>query len=986
MTKIKSKYLLSLLLSLAMAFSLIVTPAFAAGVVVVEDDTTYSDGTEAAVEEIGATDDAEAVTASTTVVAQIGTTGYDTLAGAINEAVSGDTVTLLSDVTLSDTLNIYKNITLDLGDYTIKSTASGKAVYTTQTLTIKAENGGIESSGGYAVLNQKGSGAGTLTISGGTYTSSADHAIYNLAGTVIIESGTISSTYSEKAGIYNTSGGTLTVKGGCASGVKYGIYSSGTVNITAGTVTGTAASSSYGVYLASGATATISGGEIKGYEGLRQASTASTVSEDDETTADVVISDGTFEGVTHAVNVSTTATISGGTFTATGTKEQYAVALYSTGATVIVSGGTFTGMYSTAWVYSGSGGSIKVADGCFVNEGTLTDSNSGDTALVRTVALAVAQIGSTCYASLADAFSSVSSGETATITLLCDTTTTSRIVVNGEKTITLDLGGKTLTGYGFNVLNGNLTVQNGTISDVSQPLNVYGGTDSTLSNYSVLTVEEDVTISGADWGICLFPDSSSSMLGYGAVINMYGTIINEEDSCGIFVSGNLGNSSETASAMAASSNASVVNIYGTITTGNQAVAMNGYAIVNVYDDAEITGSEAIGVKRGVLNVYGGTLTATGSYVDPATANYSGTESTGGAISVTSTYNYAGTIEVNITGGTIISTNGNALYIGHSGTSDTTTAYTTGIKVSITGGDFSTSGTDVDAVYVAEAEDDDDDSYTQSIISGGTYSTEVAAEYCADGYAPTSTTTTDADGNKVTTYGVTLFYLGVSNESSISVSASIASGYSTSTLYVKVSADNISSYNTSAYPTTSLTYTPDSTVDSGSYIFAGWYTLDGDGSYTAMNVFPKSVEDTTEATVYYAKFVDKNALKVYCYYTPKGATSSGPANNAWRFISSLESGNPQALLFKIGDTVSKVRTFYTSSSVGVTKTTYKPADFSSASQYVASYSVLDSTDSLTLYTVQSGWLTLDGTEVYGSAYIFDASGCTGATALSGTEQQ
>ena len=51
------------------------------------------------------------------------------------------------------------------------------------------------------------------------------------------------------------------------------------------------------------------------------------------------------------------------------------------------------------------------------------------------------------------------------------------------------------------------------------------------------------------------------------------------------------------------------------------------------------GSEAIAIKRGVLNVTGGTFTATGDAVkDPVTANNNGTEDTGAAISVTSTYN------------------------------------------------------------------------------------------------------------------------------------------------------------------------------------------------------------------------------------------------------------------------------------------------------------------------------------------------------------
>ncbi len=347
--------------------------------------------------------------------------------------------------------------------------------------------------------------------------------------------------------------------------------------------------------------------------------------------------------------------------------------------------------------------------------------------------VAVASITSgettTYYTTLSAAISAASSGDT--VTLLADTSMSSYFTVGDGKSITLDLGGHTLTAK-LNVINGNLTVKNGTITG-TQPLNVYGSTTDT-ANYSVLTVESDVTISEAYWGICLFPNSSNDKLGYGAVINMAGTITST-NGVGIFISGNLGNSEDTANAMAASDNVPVVNVTGTINTSGPGVAMNGYAVVNVSDYASITGQQAISVKRGVLNVTGGTLTATGNYIDPATANYNGTEETGAAISVTSTYNYAGTIVVNISGGTITSTNGNALYIGHSGSESSTTTYTTGLSVSVTGGTFSTSADDVEAVYIAEAVEGDAESYTQGIISGGSFSTQVDPSYCATGYAP-----------------------------------------------------------------------------------------------------------------------------------------------------------------------------------------------------------------------------------------------------------
>lgn len=56
-------------------------------------------------------------------VAQIGSTKYDTLEEALKEAKSGDTIKLLQNVALTDRVIISKNITLNLNDKTISSTA-----------------------------------------------------------------------------------------------------------------------------------------------------------------------------------------------------------------------------------------------------------------------------------------------------------------------------------------------------------------------------------------------------------------------------------------------------------------------------------------------------------------------------------------------------------------------------------------------------------------------------------------------------------------------------------------------------------------------------------------------------------------------------------------------------------------------------------------------------------------------------------------------
>ena len=89
--------------------------------------------------------------------ASIGNVGYVTLEEAIDAAVDGDTVNLLKNVTLNDTLGIDKDIVLNLGQYVITSPnvgadkeeaiqISGDGVNPTN-VTVKATTGGINVAG-----------------------------------------------------------------------------------------------------------------------------------------------------------------------------------------------------------------------------------------------------------------------------------------------------------------------------------------------------------------------------------------------------------------------------------------------------------------------------------------------------------------------------------------------------------------------------------------------------------------------------------------------------------------------------------------------------------------------------------------------------------------------------------------------------------------------------------------------------------------------
>jgi hypothetical protein len=256
------------------------------------------------------------------------------------------------------------------------------------------------------------------------------------------------------------------------------------------------------------------------------------------------------------------------------------------------------------------------------------------------------------YASLAAAISAAAEAGVDVVTMPQDVTLTETMNLDfAGKNITLDLGGNTLSGR-TNLKGGNLTITNGTVDGKEgQALNVYGSSTPGSENYSVLNIASDVTVKGK-WGVCMFGEQASGN-GYGSVINIEGTVIDSGNGA-VWVSGNLGNNIEE-------DMHNIINITGTVISNNDAgIALNGNATVNVLEGASITGNTAATIKRGVLNVSGGTIHSTGdAIIPPTTYNTNGTEMTGAGISMTSTYNGYGSMSVNITGGTITTSDPNA---------------------------------------------------------------------------------------------------------------------------------------------------------------------------------------------------------------------------------------------------------------------------------------------------------------------------------------
>ena len=343
-------------------------------------------------------------------------------------------------------------------------------------------------------------------------------------------------------------------------------------------------------------------------------------------------------------------------------------------------------------------------------------------ALIPSVAFAddtaVVKIGNEEYTSLQEAISAVSEGTdtTATITLLSDIELDAKLEIGiGNKRLTLDLGGKTLSGC-VNLVSGDLTVQNGTIKKSAkecQALNVYGSENKSDNVVSKLTLASSATVD-ADYGICVFSKDNRAMPSYGVMVDVYGKIV----SGGIFVNGNIHQTTGKESG-----GVPIVNVYdGAVVNGaneGQGISLNGDAVVNIHGGT-ITGCEAVGVKQGTLNIKGGTLTATGNKVDPAQANYNGTEDTGAAVSITGTYTTYSPITVDISGGTIKSNNNAALYLGHSKDKDTGNfkPFVKETKISVTGGTLIGANEDI---YIADLIGTDkvggENSYTKAVVSG-----------------------------------------------------------------------------------------------------------------------------------------------------------------------------------------------------------------------------------------------------------------------------
>ena len=403
-------------------------------------------------------------------VAKIGSKKYETLADAVRLAAKGKTIKLLDDLDISTTgltVAATKTVTLDLNGHALKAANTntgnikvlGKLTLCDSTDTAKNGTGTGKVWTDTPYIYNKQDKVLIAAIDGGTFTmesglidtasSIADNAndgqfavsVQNehADATVIINGGHI------KAGWYAVAGngtditynGNITVNGGILESVAdYAIYHphTGTTTVNGGVIFGAAGGISLnrGKLIVNDGTITSKGTGTTGNWG-----------------------DGTGNQQAAAINVN---------------------AKYETTA-VEIKGGKITAEKDAILLTNGRNGTVAVSGGSFSSEikpeycaeGFVPAANADGTYGVK--AVPVAKIGTVEYATLAEAIAAAKDGDTVTLTADINTPETSYYI---QKSLTIDLGGKTLTGSGYDGVfniegeNAAVRIKNGKIVAVEQ--------------------------------------------------------------------------------------------------------------------------------------------------------------------------------------------------------------------------------------------------------------------------------------------------------------------------------------------------------------------------------------------------------------------------------------------------------------------------------------------------------------------------------------
>lgn len=670
-------------------------------------------------------------------VAQVGETGYATLAEAIEAAKDAETITLLAAVTDLDTIKITGGKKVDLN-------LNGKSITFNADNHFTVDNGALNVTGAGKISSSHGNDDNTwlpTIYAYGTDTNKADYSVvtigkdvvidnqgsYGLAighsnkkayGAKVIVNGTVTSTYgfTVTGNAIATDGNipeiTVTESGKIETANGSGIYAAGygVYNI-AGTLSGT----EFGIEIRAGKLNVANTAKISATGNFSDPvpnGNGSTV-----TGAAIAVSQ-------HTTNLPIEVNIKGGEISETG-KNGYALYEIDTvknetaenvskDVSITVSGGSFNGnVYSTNKKLTITGGSFSSDPSAYVAAGYKAV-NANGTYTVKTLDEAkVAAIGNVKYDTLAEAVAAVKDNET--ITLLDNVTLSGDLAINNGKTFTIDLNGKTLGGADL-FINGSafVTAKNGTISG-----DVWLKTIDKDQKYNSFTLAEDAKIETAGYGIVVTQIAVGAN-NYGSVVDIQGSVTGKESA--LWVLGNIKTDLKTAKnpvTVTVGPKAKLIN--NDAAKDSTSLQMAGACVVTVADGAQVTGGTAIEVRAGNLTVNGGIITGTGTPTE-VKPNGNGSSTKGAGIGIAQ-HTTKLPINVTVSGGTI---SGHTAFL-ESNPQGNDEAAQAGITLSVAGGKFEAINGGTNAVS--------SESGKTGFITGGTFSVN-PIDYVQKGYAVT----------------------------------------------------------------------------------------------------------------------------------------------------------------------------------------------------------------------------------------------------------
>lgn len=414
-----------------------------------------------------------------TYVAEVNGTTFETLVDAIAAAKDNDTVTLLADTT--EDVVISKNITLDLNGFTLTNTEGEHTIVNNGTLTIKdsstAQTGTVDNvtHGRGALVNN-----GTVILSGGTFERSAEKGKFEPYG----NGGNSWYTIANYGTMTIDNGTTVKNAGGYSSNIRNGGQdSTAKLTINGGTFDGgvnTVKNDANGVL-------EIKGGELKNTAqyvimNWNKATISGGIFETAETAGAVLFSSAYQNQSAFCGEL----TITGGTFTAAGSKLIDDAYDANNHGTVKISGGSFN----------------RAVDPKHCDTGFIPTQNADGTYGVKE-GVYVAKVDNVKYETLQAAINAAKGGST--VRLLANVTLTETAVFPAGKTVHLNLVGHNITAAGTALrINGKTDIQStdgvGTIESTGN-VAVAVGDNANLTVYSgTLKGREGAVITGTSTG------------------------------------------------------------------------------------------------------------------------------------------------------------------------------------------------------------------------------------------------------------------------------------------------------------------------------------------------------------------------------------------------------------------------------------------------------------------------------------------------------